>query len=91
MNSISLISILAVMPAAMACLGHDGGLPTPTGEKTLSEPQYIGAGEVFDAGWVKYDRGVACGGQSEGGKFSHVLRKPRMPHNIKTYTHGLPV
>lgn len=68
MHSAALLSALAAVPAAMACLGYEGGLPTPTGTKTLSEPYYIGAGETFDAGWVKYDRGVACGGQSEGGK-----------------------
>lgn len=68
MHSVSIISLLAAVPAAMACLGYEGGVPTATGEKTLSEPQYIGAGETFDAGWVKYDRGEACSGQSEGGK-----------------------
>ncbi|KAK7224372.1 hypothetical protein V2G26_012375 [Clonostachys chloroleuca] len=73
MHSAALLSALAAVPAAMACLGYEGGLPTPTGTKTLSEPYYIGAGETFDAGWVKYDRGVACGGQSEGGEADTVF------------------
>jgi hypothetical protein len=68
MHCTGIFSLVAALPAAMACLGYDGGLPSHTGTKTLSAPMYIGEGEVFDAGWVKYDRGVACGGQSEGGK-----------------------
>lgn len=69
MHSASFVSFLAALPAAMACLGYDGGVPTPTDHKSLSAPKYIEAGEVFDAGWVKYDRGSgACGGQNEGGK-----------------------
>ncbi|KAH6894720.1 family 3 polysaccharide lyase [Thelonectria olida] len=73
MHSASLISVIAAIPAAMACLGYDGGLPTATGSKSLSEPQYIGAGETFDAGWVKYDRGESCTGQSEGGEADTVF------------------
>lgn len=68
MHSASLVSLIAALPAAMACLGYEGGLPTPTDSKTLSAPQYIKAGQTFDAGWVKYDRGQSCTGQSEGGK-----------------------
>lgn len=73
MHSASLISVVAALPAAMACLGYDGGLPTSTGSKSLSAPQYIGAGETFDAGWVKYDRGESCSGQSEGGEDDTVF------------------
>lgn len=67
MHSASLLSLIAALPAALACLGHEGGLPKPTGSKTLSAPQVIKAGKTFDAGWVKYDRGQSCSGQSEGG------------------------
>ncbi|KAF5009208.1 hypothetical protein FDECE_4573 [Fusarium decemcellulare] len=67
MHSASLVSLVAALPAAMACLGYDGGLPQSTGSKSLSAPQTIKAGETFDAEWVKYDRGVKCDGQSEGG------------------------
>ncbi|KAL2672276.1 hypothetical protein Neosp_012977 [[Neocosmospora] mangrovei] len=57
----------------MACLGYEGGLPTPTDSKSLSAPQYIKAGQTFDAGWVKYDRGQSCTGQSEGGEADTVF------------------
>jgi pectate lyase len=67
MRSTIAVAFAAALPGAMACLGHDDGLPQHTGEEVLSEPRYIAAGEVFDAGWVKYDRGVPCGGQGEGG------------------------
>lgn len=79
MHSVRLISVIAAVPAAMACLGYDGGLPTATDSKTLSEPRYIAAGETFDAGWVKYDRGVSCTGQEEGGwsMFRDSLGNPR--------------
>ena len=68
-----LAAILAAVPATLACLGYEGGLPEATGSETLSEPRYIGPGEVFDAGWVKYGRGVECGGQSEGGEADTVF------------------
>lgn len=68
MHSTSIFSLIAALPAAMACLGYEGGLPKHTGTKTLSKPMYIAEGKTFDAGWVKYGRGVACGGQKEGGK-----------------------
>ncbi|EMR64287.1 hypothetical protein MGN70_007348 [Eutypa lata] len=73
MHSTSLLALAAAVPAAMACLGYEGGVPTPTDTKSLSEPQYIAAGETLDAGWVKYDRGVACGGQGEGGEADTVF------------------
>jgi hypothetical protein len=62
------IALLATIPSTLACLGYTGGLPKHTGTKSLSAPRYLKKGEVFDAGWVKYDRGVKCSGQSEGGK-----------------------
>lgn len=73
-SSAKLVALAAALPSAMACLGYDGGLPSSTGTKSLTEPQYIGAGETFDAGWVKYDRGSgACGGQTEGGEADTVF------------------
>ena len=77
-----MISFVAAVPAALACLGYEGGVPTPTGSKTLSEPMYIGAGETFDAGWVKYDRGKKCGCQAEGGKW--LFFYPTNLTNIRT-------
>lgn len=64
----SAIALLTALPSVLACKGYTGGLPKHTGTKTLSAPQYIKKGQTFDAGWVKYDRGVKCTGQDEGGK-----------------------
>lgn len=73
-SSAKLVALAASLPAAMACLGYDGGLPTASGSKSLDAPQYIKAGQTFDAQWVKYDRGSgACGGQSEGGEADTVF------------------
>ncbi|VUC31212.1 unnamed protein product [Clonostachys rosea] len=85
MFSPKVLCAIAALPAAMACLGYDGGLPKHTGTKTLSAPQYIGAGETFDAGWVKYDRGSgACKEQAEGGEADtvFVLREGATLRNV---------
>ncbi|KAH8879542.1 family 3 polysaccharide lyase [Thozetella sp. PMI_491] len=73
MNSAGLVSLVAALPAAMACLGYDRDLRTATSTKTLSSPQYIGAREVSNVGWVEYDREVSCTGQSEGGEAGTVV------------------
>ncbi|KAG8668315.1 hypothetical protein FPOAC2_07606 [Fusarium poae] len=73
MHFSTIATILAAVPSTLACLGYSGGLPKHTGTKTLSAPQYIGKGKTFDAGWVKYDRGVKCTGQSEGGEKDTVF------------------
>lgn len=74
MHSATFISFLASLPATLACLAYEGGVPEAVSTKSLSEPQYIGAGETFDAGWVRYDRGAgACGGQNEGGEADTVF------------------
>lgn len=70
MHAPSIVTVLAALPAAMACLGYTGGVPKATGSKSLSAPKTLKKGEVFDAGWVRYDRGVKCTGQAEGGKLS---------------------
>ena len=62
----SLITLASVLPAALACLGYEGGLPKATDTKTLKEPMRIKAGQVFDAGWVKYDRGSGACEDGEG-------------------------
>lgn len=73
-TSAKLVALAAALPSAMACLAHDGGLPAASGSKSLTEPQYIEAGQTFDAEWVKYDRGSgACGGQGEGGEADTVF------------------
>ena len=70
MHAPSIVTVLAALPAAMACLGSTGGVPKATGSTSLSAPKTLKKGEVFDAGWVRYDRGVKCTGQAEGGKFT---------------------
>lgn len=73
-SSAKLVALAAAIPAAMACAAFEGGLPAASGTKSLDAPQYIKAGEVFDAEWVKYDRGSgACGGQGEGGEADTVF------------------
>ncbi|RKK95495.1 hypothetical protein BFJ68_g14781 [Fusarium oxysporum] len=73
MHASSLLTLLTTLPAAMACLGYTGGVPKATGTKSLSAPQYLKKGQVFDAKWVRYDRGVKCSGQSEGGEKDAVF------------------
>ena len=64
-------AVSALLPAALACNGYTGGLPTAVGTKTNSKVIEIAAGQVFDGAWYKYDRGSgACSGQTEGGKSS---------------------
>jgi pectate lyase len=62
-----LLALATAIPATLACLGYEGGVPTPTGTKTLSAPMRIKAGQTFDAGWVKYDRGSGACNDGEGG------------------------
>ena len=64
-----IVSLLAILPSAMACLGYTGGLPKATSTKTNSKVIEVKAGQTYDGGWAKYDRGSgACSGQTEGGK-----------------------
>lgn len=66
MHSTSFITFLAALPATLACLAYDEGLPSHTDTKSLSEPQYIGEGEVFDAKWVKVSQ--SCVNRNHGTK-----------------------
>lgn len=72
LSKLGLVS--ALLPAALACLGYEGGVPTPTDHVSSSSVIMVEAGEVFDGGWKKYDRGSgACKEQTEGGKFALSL------------------
>lgn len=63
------ITLAATITPVLACKGYEGGLPTPTSTKQISAPIYVKNGEVFDAGWAKYDRNPSsCSGQAEGGE-----------------------
>lgn len=72
-STAAILTFAAAVPAAMACLAYDGGVPSSTGSESLTEPMYIGAGESFDAGWVKYDRGSGACGSGEGGEADTVF------------------
>jgi hypothetical protein len=74
LSAAKIASLLALLPSVLACNGYTGGLPTATGTKTNSKVITIAAGQTFDCGWAKYDRGSgACSGQTEGGKKSPFL------------------
>ncbi|KAH9878119.1 hypothetical protein J1614_003336 [Plenodomus biglobosus] len=61
-------AVSALLPAALACNGHTGGVPKAVGTKTNSKVIEVPAGEVFDGEWYRYDRGSgACSNQAEGG------------------------
>ncbi|KAF9465884.1 pectate lyase C [Collybia nuda] len=61
------LSVLASVATVIACNAYNKGLPTPTGTVTLSKVQVVAAGQTFDCGWKKYDRGAgACNEQAEG-------------------------
>lgn len=63
-----LFALLAAAPTSLACLGYEGGVPTPTENVALSEPIYVKAGEIYDGGWRKFDRNPStCNEQDEGG------------------------
>lgn len=65
----SIVALLASAPAALACLGYEGGLPKHTGLVPLKEPIYVKAGEVYDGHWQKFDRNPSsCNEQGEGGE-----------------------
>lgn len=66
----SFVAALAFgLPAALAC-NAENAMPEATETITNSEPIYVAAGEVFDGGFARYDRGAGyCQEQQEGGKF----------------------
>lgn len=57
---------------AQACLGYEGGLPTPTSSVSNSSPIRVAAGAVYDGGWKKFDRGSGACSSGEGGT-SHYI------------------
>ncbi|TGO76356.1 hypothetical protein BELL_0160g00100 [Botrytis elliptica] len=72
--TLKLVSLMAILPSALACLGYTGGIPKATSTKTNSKVIEVAAGTTFDGGWARYDRGSgACGGQTEGGDSDAVF------------------
>lgn len=71
---LKLCAVLSAVPHVLACLGYEGGVPTPTSTKTNSAVIVVAAGTTFDGGWAKYDRGSgACNDQAEGGDADAVF------------------
>ncbi|CBY01376.1 similar to pectate lyase [Plenodomus lingam JN3] len=67
-------AVSAFLPTALACLGHEGGVPKAVGTKTNSKVIEVKAGETFDGQWYRYDRGSgACSNQAEGGSADAVF------------------
>ena len=65
-----LLALLSAAPTSLACLGYEGGVPTPTENVALSEPIFVKAGEIYDGGWRKFDRNPStCQDQKEGGMY----------------------
>ncbi|KAL3300199.1 pectate lyase [Colletotrichum asianum] len=84
-NNIVVAAILGALPTTFACLGYEGGLPTPTENRQISAPIYVKSGEVFDGGWAKYDRNpTSCREQEEGGESdtAFVLEKGATLRNV---------
>jgi hypothetical protein len=73
-SSLQLAVLVSVVSPALACLGYEGGVPTATASYSNSAVIEVAAGETFDGGWARYDRGSgACTEQSEGGKSALTL------------------
>lgn len=65
--SANLVALAALVPSTLACLAYQDGVPTANGAVSSTAVITVAAGETFDCGWQRYDRGSgACGGQSEG-------------------------
>lgn len=73
MHAPSFITLLAALPSAMACLGYTGGIPKATGNVSYKSAYVVKKGAPFDGGWKRYDRGVKCSGQKEGGEKDAVF------------------
>jgi pectate lyase len=76
---------LSLLPGAFACLGHTGGVPVATATRTNSRVIEVAAGQTFDGGWARYDRGSgACNDQAEGGDADAVflLRRGAKLRNV---------
>lgn len=69
-SKVGIVAMLAALPSTLACLGYEGGLPTPTSTKTNSAYIEVKAGQVYDGGWAKFERGSGACTSGEGGKTS---------------------
>lgn len=64
-----------LLPTALACLGYEGVVHTPTTTKTNSKVTTVPAGIVYDGGWAKFDRGSGACVDGEGAKHSKGSRR----------------
>ncbi|KFY27318.1 hypothetical protein V493_03569 [Pseudogymnoascus sp. VKM F-4281 (FW-2241)] len=69
-----LAGLAALVPVALACNAHTGGVPKATTTKTNNKVIEVPAGTVYDGGWARFDRGSgACNNQAEGGSADAVF------------------
>lgn len=68
-----LLALMAAAPTTLACLGAKSKMPAATGTKSLTSPQTIGAGQLLDGKFVRYDRGAGACQSGEGGQSDAVF------------------
>lgn len=68
-----LLALASALPAALACLGYEGGVPVATASHSNSAPITVKSGQVYDCGWARYDRGSGACGDGEGGDSDAVF------------------
>jgi hypothetical protein len=73
-KQLAYLALGTVVPGvALACVGQ-GGIPAATASYSNSEPIEVAAGQSFDGGMARYDRGSgACNEQNEGGESDTVF------------------
>lgn len=71
--STQVLALVFALPAALACLGYEGGVPTATASHSISAPITVAAGQTFDCGWARYDRGSGACEDGEGGDSDAVF------------------
>lgn len=68
-----LLALASALPAALACLGYEGGVPVATASHSNSAPITVKSGQVYDCGWARYDRGSGACKDGEGGDSDAVF------------------
>lgn len=68
-----LAALVSAVPLVSACLGYEGGVPTATASHSNSAPITVAAGQTFDCGWARYDRGSGACEDGEGGDADAVF------------------
>ncbi|KAK1593527.1 pectate lyase F [Colletotrichum navitas] len=71
----SIVAFLVALPTALACLGYEGGVPVATSAKTNNKYIEVKAGQIYDGGWARFDRGSGSCTGGEGGRCCFLLRR----------------